>query len=240
MEIFILGEIWIACDPPPVAWSHLHLRLSKVISEFIIVFPRKFFTQGSISLMISSTSLSPNFQKWGCYLKIHYFPCTISNQFVLPWYIYYAAPSHPPCVLLLDGFFWRQSLNHFNSLFIRLFKTCYAYDWLWVHLHSFIVTSCWWHIFCFYKYYKPQNTLSFFFKHLIDLKFFNHKKYSFIYTYMFNYFQCLLSFLWIQMSTPIMFCQSEHFSLAFLVVLACLWYIVSVFVYLKIFLFNFI
>lgn len=177
MEIFILGEIWIACDPSsPVAWSLLHLRLSKVISKFIIVFPWQLFTQGSVSLVISSTSLSPNFQKWECYLKIHYLPCTTSNQFVLPWYTYYASSSHPPCVLLLDGFFWRQSLQYVNSLFIRLFKTCYAYHWLWVHLHSFVIfTSCCWHIFCFYKYYKPQNTLSFFFKHLIDLKFFNNK-----------------------------------------------------------------
>lgn len=190
--------------------------------------------------MKSSTSLSLNFQKWKCYLKIHYLPCTTSNQFVLPWYIYYAAPSHPPCVLLLDGFFWRQSLNHVNSLFIPLFKACYAYHWLWVHLHSFVIlTSCCWHIFWFHKYYKPQNTLSFFFKHLIGLKFFNYKKYSFIYIYMFSYFQCLLSFLWIQMSTKYHTPSIWTFFFSISCSVGLLVINVSVFVYPKMFLFNF-
>ena len=36
LENFILGEIWIACDPSPVAWSHLHLRLSKVIINSLL------------------------------------------------------------------------------------------------------------------------------------------------------------------------------------------------------------
>lgn len=190
--------------------------------------------------MTSSTSLSPNFQKWKCYLKIHYLPCTTSNQLVLPWYTYHAAPSHPPCVLLLDGSFWRQSLNHVNSLFIPLFKACYAYHWLWVHLHSFVIfTSCCWHIFWFHKYYKPQNMLSFSFKHLIGLKFFNYKKYYFIYIYMFSYFQCLLSFLWIQMSTKYHTPSIWTFFFSISCSVGLLVINISVFVYLKMFLFNF-
>ena len=109
------------------------------------------------------------FQEWRCYftsllLSLHHFQSVSKSYWNTspPYCISYAAPSYWLHILKLDdsskGMVWIVSI----LCLLPCLKFCHGLHWLWVHLHFlFIFMRYSWHIFDFYKYYKPINISSF-------------------------------------------------------------------------------